>query len=627
MSAISQPRAVDPFGPTPPPPRAAARRKPIGQVLVDDGLISPDEKLWILEQQSRQSGRFGELVVSKGLLTRPQMDAALARQYRTEVADLRSIPPDMSLLDDFGAARALETGQLPWRRRGGRVIIASARPDAFEDSRYELETLFGPIEMAYTSEAELQHAVLTRHPASLATRAESRLAPENSCRSGTRKMSWLVLGGVVGLIALTGLAPKVVFYILLVWTLLTFGLDTVMKLSAWIVHRMTEHRAADVAIALPQNRLPKVSLLVPLYREERILPILVDRLTALTYPTDLLDICLVVEAEDRAARRCLDTMVLPPQVRTILVPDSPLKTKPRALNYALEFCRGSFIGVYDAEDAPEPDQIMRVVQRFHQAPADVVCLQGALDYYNPHRNWLSRCFTIEYSAWFRVLLPGYLKLGMPIPLGGTTLFFKRPVLEAIGGWDAHNVTEDADLGIRLARHGYRAELLDTTTYEEANCRIWPWIKQRSRWLKGYAVTWAVHTRNPLQLFRDLGAWRFLGVQILFLATITQFLMAPILWSMWAISLGWPHVMSADLGHAGIWAIATVLIVSEMLNLSIRLEGVSRTHHRGLKRWAPSLYAYFPLATVSAFKALIELITRPFYWDKTAHGQFTDDPKG
>jgi cellulose synthase/poly-beta-1,6-N-acetylglucosamine synthase-like glycosyltransferase len=190
------------------------------------------------------------------------------------------------------------------------------------------------------------------------------------------------------------------------------------------------------------------------------------------------------------------------------VPLGTLQTKPRALNYALSFAKGSIIGVYDAEDAPAPDQLHVVVNRFAQRGPEVVCLQGQLDFYNSHSNWLAHCFTVEYATWFRIMLPSLERLGLAIPLGGTTLFFRRDILESLGGWDAHNVTEDADLGIRLARHGYRTEIIDTVTQEEANARAWPWVKQRSHWLKGYAITYGVHMRSPLKLWRDLGAWRF-----------------------------------------------------------------------------------------------------------------------
>ena len=254
--------------------------------------------------------------------------------------------------------------------------------------------------------------------------------------------------------------------------------------------------------------------MVPLLRESEIAETLVKRLSRLTYPKALLDVVLVLEEGDATTRATLERTELPKWMRVIEVPASDgLTTKPRALNYALDFCRGSLIGIWDAEDAPAPSQIEDVVEHFHHADEDVVCLQGILDYYNPRANWMARCFTIEYATWWRLVIPGIAKLGLVVPLGGTTLFFRRDKLIELGGWDAHNVTEDADLGVRLARAGYRTEIIPTVTMEEANCRVWPWVRQRSRWLKGFAITWAVHMQKPRQTLKDLGLYRFLGLQV------------------------------------------------------------------------------------------------------------------
>jgi cellulose synthase/poly-beta-1,6-N-acetylglucosamine synthase-like glycosyltransferase len=306
------------------------------------------------------------------------------------------------------------------------------------------------------------------------------------------------------------------------------------------------------------------------------------------------------------------------------VPAGPLKTKPRALNFGLDFCRGSIVGIYDAEDAPEADQIHRVIRRFHEAGPDVGCVQGVLDFYNPRRNWLSRCFTVEYAALFRLVLPGLERLGLPIPLGGTTLFCRRDALEQLGAWDAHNVTEDADLGLRLARRGYRTTCLDTVTEEEANCRLLPWVRQRSRWIKGYMMTWVVHMRDPAALRRDLG-WRgFLGFQVLFLAAPLQFLLAPVLWSFWLLAFGLPHPITSVLPAGTAGALVGLFLMAEAANIAIGAAAVSGRRHRGLRRWVPTLHVYYPLASLAACKAGWELIMRPFYWDKTAHGLF-DQP--
>ena len=308
-----------------------------------------------------------------------------------------------------------------------------------------------------------------------------------------------------------------------------------------------------------------------------------------------------------------------------LVPDSRLRTKPRALNYALDFCRGSIVGIYDAEDAPEPDQIRRMVARFQASAPDVACLQGILDFYNARMNWLSRCFAIEYAVWFRMILPGFERLRLPVPLGGTTLFFRRDVLEEIGGWDAHNVTEDADLGMRLARHGYRCEFVPSVTYEEANCRPWAWVRQRSRWLKGFAMTWATHMRRPGRLWSDLGPRGFAGFQVLFLGTLAAVLTAPFLWSFWLLSFTDTVPFLAQLPLSALIALGTLFVVSELVGLAIALVATAGPRHRFLMPWVPSLHLYFPLGAIAAWKAVYEIIARPFFWDKTDHGHARPRP--
>jgi cellulose synthase/poly-beta-1,6-N-acetylglucosamine synthase-like glycosyltransferase len=359
--------------------------------------------------------------------------------------------------------------------------------------------------------------------------------------------------------------------------------------------------------------------MVPLFRESDIASRLVRRLARLDYPKELLDILLVVEDDDTLTQRALSAHRLPRWMRIVTVPTGPIRTKPRALNYALDFCRGSIVGVWDAEDAPAADQIQKVVRHFQGAAPDVACLQGILDFYNARHNWLTRCFAIEYAAWFRVMLPGIARLGFVVPLGGTTLFFRREVLESLGGWDAHNVTEDADLGLRLARHGYRTELIETVTEEEPNGAVLPWIKQRSRWQKGYAMTWAVHMRAPMRLWRELGAKRFAGVQVLFLGSLSQSLLTPVLWSYWLVAFGLYHPVASHIpGWANV-ALGTLFVLSELVNIAVGIWATRGPAHRHLVAWVPTLHFYFPLGALSSYKAAWEMLCKPFFWDKTRHG--------
>jgi cellulose synthase/poly-beta-1,6-N-acetylglucosamine synthase-like glycosyltransferase len=305
------------------------------------------------------------------------------------------------------------------------------------------------------------------------------------------------------------------------------------------------------------------------------------------YPPERLDTCSCWRKTMTRHRPRARDHDLPPNMRVITVPPGHPRTKPRALNYALPFARGEIVGIYDAEDRPDPNQIADIVRRYDEVPRDVACLQGRLDYYNTDHNLMARLFTIEYASWFRVLLPGVQRLGLFVPLGGTTLFLRRDALEEVGGWDAHNVTEDAELGLRLARAGYRTELVDTTTYEEATAAVGPWIRQRSRWLKGYIITWATAMRGPLSLWRDLGTWRFIGLQAQMLSAVLGFFLAPLLWSLVVVPFGVPHPLTAYLEPAQFAWIGACMMLSFILSVAVSVHACRAAHLRRLRPLAPA----------------------------------------
>ncbi|MFA5581038.1 MAG: glycosyltransferase family 2 protein [Paracoccaceae bacterium] len=607
--------------------RPSRPRTPLGQLLVDMGFLSPGDLLKAVALQKRQEARFGDILLAHDMVSEAQLFQALSQQYSVEIADLRNQPPDVRLIDLVGADFCLREGIVPWKRLGGITVMACARPERFESLRATLPASLGQTRMAVASEPELHSALLRYRQRQLARAAERRVDPRESCRDlNMAPLPMIALAIAAAALATLIFAPAVLFAILCGWAVLMLLLYSLLKLAAVIAQ--TRWRTRDAlrppALPGPPMRLPTVSILVPLFHEREIAGRLIRRLSRLDYPQELLDICLVVEENDAITQAAVAAAVLPRWMRMIVVPRGPLKTKPRALNFALDFCRGSVIGVYDAEDAPAPDQIHKIVRRFHDAGPEVACLQGILDFYNSRTNWLARCFTVEYATWFRLILPGIERLGLVVPLGGTTLFFRRHVLEELGGWDAHNVTEDADLGVRLARRGYKTELIDTVTEEEANCRLWPWIRQRSRWLKGYGMTWAVHMRSPVRLLRDLGLWRFLGVQLLFLGTLSQFVLAPFLWSFWILPLGLPHPLAQILPMGAVITLGLLFLCAELLTISIGVLAVSGEKHHGLWRWVPTLHFYFPLGAFAAYKALWEIIRRPYFWDKTTHGLFDHD---
>jgi cellulose synthase/poly-beta-1,6-N-acetylglucosamine synthase-like glycosyltransferase len=604
--------------------QARSRRgQPISHILMEEGLVAPTDMLGAMAEAARLGQPVPQVVVAEAIASREEVLEAQAKHFGALILRRTDMPPDPSEMDLLPPEFCLAHGVLPWMRVGDTLLLATARPDDFTVLLPLLPPDMGPVVMALALESDIHHIISTRSGAQLAEAAERWVPDADSCRdlnNGTSKRRIWAMAVAAICLVLLALAPQMLFGAALVLALGSLTLSQALKLMALLA--LPRHARPD-PVGLPPKP-PLISILVPLFREEDIAETLVARLSRLTYPKALLDVVLVLESEDSLTRRTLDRTQLPPWMRTITVPPGRITTKPRALNYAYRFTRGDILGIYDAEDAPAPDQLTRVAAHFAKAPPEVGCVQGVLDYYNPRANWLSRCFTIEYASWFRVLLPGLARLGLVVPLGGTTVFFRREVLEHVCGWDAHNVTEDADLGVRLARNGYRTELIQSDTREEANNRFWPWIRQRSRWLKGYCITWWVHSRDPMRLWRDLGPVRFTGFQILFLTTIVQFALAPVLWSFWLILAGLPHPLDPWLSRPLLVGLTTLFLSAEAVSIIVGLAALARSHHRGLFLWVPTLFAYFPLGTVAIYKALWETLRSPFYWDKTQHGRSGPD---
>jgi cellulose synthase/poly-beta-1,6-N-acetylglucosamine synthase-like glycosyltransferase len=314
----------------------------------------------------------------------------------------------------------------------------------------------------------------------------------------------------------------VLTFVLCAW----YGLVILFRMASvlvTVVHRLAgrplEHRvSADELARLDPTSLPVYTILVPMYKEPEVAQKIIRAVTALDYPVEKLDVKLLLEEDDPATREKIEEVRdrLPPCVEVVVCPrvaPGEPRTKPRACNWGLERAKGEYLVIYDAEDHPEPDQLRKAVVAFHRLQAagqeKVVCLQAKLNYFNPRQNVLTRFFTLEYTTWFDLLLPGLHAFRTPIPLGGTSNHFRTDVLRALGGWDPFNVTEDCDLGLRLARQGYRTHVLDSTTWEEANSRLGNWIRQRSRWVKGYFQTHLVHTRDSLWPALALAAWAFI----------------------------------------------------------------------------------------------------------------------
>ena len=413
-----------------------------------------------------------------------------------------------------------------------------------------------------------------------------------------------------------------------------FYLASVLYKFALVFFGVTRKRELAVSpeqiASLDEKNLPVYTVLVPLYKETRILPQTISAISGLDYPSDKLDVKFLIEQDDRAMQQALATFPLPEFVEVVIVPDTGPKTKPRACNAGLCTARGEFLVIYDAEDIPDADQLKKSASAFRSLCDErIICLQAKLNYYNPRQNILTRWFTAEYSTWFDLYLPGIDYFGAPIPLGGTSNHFRTAQLREIGGWDPYNVAEDCDLGIRLFRAGYRTRILDSTTWEEANSHINNWMRQRSRWVKGYIQTALVHYRRPVALLREMGVFNAASFKFTVFGHVFTLLVNP---AYWVITLVWifTHLgepISTWCAPGSSSLVTFALFFSNFIFVFLNMLGCVRRKYPDLVKESLISPVYWVLMSVGAWKGFLQLFTRPHYWEKTEHGLVAKETMG
>ncbi len=397
---------------------------------------------------------------------------------------------------------------------------------------------------------------------------------------------------------------------------------TVIKMYA-VALGLRRGPVADITVEKPlfyADVLPRYTILVPLFREPAVAADLVEALKAITYPAQRLQILLILETGDEATAIALALLDFSPAMTVVTVPPGLPQTKPRALNYALQMATGEFVVVYDAEDIPAPDQLMLSASAFARSPG-TACLQARLHIHNAGASWLTRQFALEYMALFDWILPALQHARLPVPLGGTSNHFRKDALIEALAWDPFNVTEDADLGIRFARLGLSVDVLPSSTYEEAPTDFGNWLPQRTRWLKGWIQTYAVHTRQPLTLWRDLGPRAFLGFHMLFGGMMLSAIVHPWFYvaAAYGVYSGQLFSVPFDWGGATLWWIGALNLVAGY-GAGALLAAVAAVRHgkASLLRSLPLLPAYWLLVSVAAYRALWQLFRDPHRWEKTAH---------
>lgn len=373
-----------------------------------------------------------------------------------------------------------------------------------------------------------------------------------------------------------------------------------------------------------KNQWPTYTILCPLYKEAEVLPQFVRHIAKLDYDFLKLQVLLLLEEDDKATIKAAKAMKLPAYFEIVVVPHSNPKTKPKACNYGLKQATGEYIVIYDAEDAPDPKQLKKAYLAFKKSPEDVVCIQSKLNFYNPHHNILTRAFTAEYSTWFDLVLTGLQSIRAPIPLGGTSNHFKTKTLRELGGWDAFNVTEDADLGMRLARRGYQTAMVDSVTLEEANSNFKNWFWQRTRWIKGYIQTYLVHTRH--RNGAGLHKWSLrhnAAFRLVIGGKIAMLFINPFMWALtisyFVFRATWGPVVESFYPLPILYMGAASLIFGNFLYMYYYMIGCAKREHFSLIKYVFLIPFYWLAMSIAAWRALYEVFARPHHWSKTKHG--------
>ncbi|MFL9868523.1 glycosyltransferase family 2 protein [Paraburkholderia fungorum] len=600
----------------------------IGALLVEKTLITPAQREEALQLARRWNVRFGEVVVAMGWIKSLDLYRTLAAHVGVPFVDLSAQPPDATLLDPADAALYAGRLTMPWRRQeNGRLIVATADPGA-GTVEFAREKWGNGIEFVVTSKFDIIWTTQRVFEAYLSHEAVHSLDERDPVMSAKRIVTAPQLIFIYALVTavMLGLALAPAATLIAANTLIGLwylGNFIFRGLLVWYSESLPsgDDRDLDEAVrALCDEDLPVFTVLVPMFREPEVLPILAHALRNLHYPRAKLDIKLVLEANDAPTIEAAKALGLEGIFEIIRVPPSHPQTKPKACNYALRYARGDYVVIYDAEDKPESDQLRRVVAAFQRAPANTACIQCRLNYYNARENWLTRMFTLDYSLMFDLLLPGLDRLKVPIPLGGTSNHFRLDVLRELNGWDPFNVTEDADLGIRMTQKGYRVGVIESTTFEEANVAIGNWIRQRSRWIKGYMMTFLVHTRRPVHLARSTGLGGALGFAFFVGGTVLSALLNPLYWAMllaWSYShtTGFDDLFPPFLRYLSLFN----LLAGNGAFIYLTMLAPLRRKWIDLVPYSLTVFAYWALMSVAAYKALWQLVYKPFYWEKTQHG--------
>lgn len=615
--------------------KPAAPKAGLGETLLSRGAVTQQQLEEALAMQSSSGGRLGEILLFLGYVTEEELYRALADQQGLE---LLSGEVDLSGVPALPYETAARYGAIVIREKADSFLVAVKSRLAPEALR-EIEDYLGKraLQVLMTDEESLRfwEQVYRTHEINNSVFGLYDRQPENSAIITFTSPQLAVLLGLllffIVALAANWHATLLAFVIVcqIAYLLMAIG-------KFWIVLKGAQnnaqlHYTPEQVAAVDESKLPVYTLLIPVYKEKEVVQQLIQRIRKMDYPKYKLDVRILLEEDDTETIALVRSLHLPAYFTPIVVPSAKPQTKPKACNYGLLHARGEYVVIYDAEDRPEPDQLKKAYLAFQELPEEYVCIQAKLNYFNSRQNTLTKLFTQEYSMWFELLLVGIMQMDIPIPLGGTSNHFKMSFLKKVGGWDPFNVTEDADLGVRLYKYRYKTAILDSRTWEEANSNIRNWIRQRSRWIKGYMQTFLVHMRNPVQFCRQVGFRGFLGYLAIIFGTPFLPLINPIFWGLFIFWLCTHAPWIQALFPGPLYYLATIqMVVGNFILVYINLLGTYYViRDCALQKRQPFSYSliryglltplYWILMSIAAYKALFQLFAKPHYWEKTNHG--------
>jgi cellulose synthase/poly-beta-1,6-N-acetylglucosamine synthase-like glycosyltransferase len=605
---------------------SGTRNSSIFRLLVQDGFLTEQDCNKIDAYSAKIGSSAIKIALNFGFISRKNYERSLTNAgYVLE--QIREEAYDEEVLQKIDLKFADERLAIPLRVENNRLLTIMADPDDqlfidFIRLTYNLEPLI--IVASDLDITWLSHKLLGQKYVKSAVFELLNSDNASSALTTFTSKQLIFIFSLIGIIAAGLILNFKITSIILNVILSTFFLLTItFKLFLSLVGSKFELYQAVTKSEIKNiidDELPVYTIHLPVYKEDKLIKKLIWNLQSLDYPRDRLDIKLLIEEDDDKTLNAVRNLDFPAIFEVIVVPFHMPKTKPKACNYGLHFSRGQYLTIYDAEDIPDTDQLKKVVAMFNKLPEEYICVQCALNYFNRNENFLTRMFTLEYSYWFDYVLPGLDTLDIPIPLGGTSNHFKMASLIELGAWDPFNVTEDADLGVRAYAKGHKIAVINSTTYEEANNDFFNWIRQRSRWIKGYMQTYLVHMRDPIALIRKIGFKGFLGFNFFVGATPIMFLVNPILILIFicyvVFDLGVIRTLFPD------WVLFISifnLMVGNILMIYVNMMAVFKRRYYELILFAIANPLYWLMHSIAAYKGLYQLIVNPFYWEKTNHG--------